>query len=305
MTNCFRAGGCAGSNYPFLTLKERDNETGLDYLGARYYSSQQGRFTSVDPSRKSIISANPQTWNRYSYTYNNPLVLVDDNGKWPTKTHDYLIKQALPGLTHDQIRQIQKGSQSVDVRRGVPVTLIESQAYKHAMTPGSYVRQTGSEAGAKVIAAGEMANFVITNQANAAAQQATYVQQGGKGLSPDALFTLGVSTHPLTDNTSPAHAGLQIYSVPTMTTMVPIPGTPGGVMPVTTVDPVQFAKDLKAHDDQESRPPTPEEEAAAVKEIRTAFGNVFGQDALRQAMTPPLPGPVPQPPPDPRKRPNE
>jgi hypothetical protein len=40
---CFRAGGCAGFNYPFLTQKERDNETGLDYFLARYYLSTQGR----------------------------------------------------------------------------------------------------------------------------------------------------------------------------------------------------------------------------------------------------------------------
>jgi RHS repeat-associated protein len=31
-----------------FTLKECDSETGLDYFGARYYSSQQGRFTSPD-----------------------------------------------------------------------------------------------------------------------------------------------------------------------------------------------------------------------------------------------------------------
>ena len=32
-----------------FTSKERDNESGLDYFLARYYSSAQGRFTSVDP----------------------------------------------------------------------------------------------------------------------------------------------------------------------------------------------------------------------------------------------------------------
>lgn len=31
-----------------FTEKERDIETGLDYCGARYYSSTQGRFTSPD-----------------------------------------------------------------------------------------------------------------------------------------------------------------------------------------------------------------------------------------------------------------
>ena len=32
-----------------FTLKERDVETGLDFFEARYYSSVDGRFTSVDP----------------------------------------------------------------------------------------------------------------------------------------------------------------------------------------------------------------------------------------------------------------
>src|SRR5207302_10388554 len=49
-----------------FTQKERDNETGLDYFGARYYSSSQGRFTSTDPSRVSIHLGNPQSWNRYT-----------------------------------------------------------------------------------------------------------------------------------------------------------------------------------------------------------------------------------------------
>ena len=31
-----------------FTSKERDNETGLDYFGARYYSSVQGRFIGAD-----------------------------------------------------------------------------------------------------------------------------------------------------------------------------------------------------------------------------------------------------------------
>jgi len=55
-----------------FTQKERDIETGLDFFGARYYASPQGRFTSVDPSRESIQLTNPQSWNRYSHTYNNP-----------------------------------------------------------------------------------------------------------------------------------------------------------------------------------------------------------------------------------------
>jgi RHS repeat-associated protein len=37
-----------------FTAKERDNESGLDYFGARYFSGAQGRFTSVDPSMLSV-----------------------------------------------------------------------------------------------------------------------------------------------------------------------------------------------------------------------------------------------------------
>ena len=65
-----------------FTEKERDNETGLDYFGARYYANIQGRFTAPDPLRASATIDNPQSWNRYAYTVNNPLRYVDPNGLW-------------------------------------------------------------------------------------------------------------------------------------------------------------------------------------------------------------------------------
>ncbi len=61
--------------------KERDNESGLDFFGARYYGSSLGRFMSVDPKAASGKLANPQSWNRYSYVLNNPLALFDPDGK--------------------------------------------------------------------------------------------------------------------------------------------------------------------------------------------------------------------------------
>jgi RHS repeat-associated protein len=62
--------------------KERDAETGLDYFGARYYSGAQGRFTSADPLLNSGRPDIPQSWNRYSYTLNNPLRFIDPDGLW-------------------------------------------------------------------------------------------------------------------------------------------------------------------------------------------------------------------------------
>ena len=63
-----------------FTSKERDNETGLDYFLARYYSSVQGRFTSADSYFGS--QSNPQTLNLYTYVQNNPLAFVDPTGHW-------------------------------------------------------------------------------------------------------------------------------------------------------------------------------------------------------------------------------
>jgi RHS repeat-associated protein len=69
----------SGNAYKF-TGKERDSESGLDNFGARSYSSQNARFTSSDPKRSSALPIDPQSWNRYAYTENNPLKYVDPDG---------------------------------------------------------------------------------------------------------------------------------------------------------------------------------------------------------------------------------
>jgi RHS repeat-associated protein len=62
-----------------FTGKERDAESGLDFFGARYMSSAQGRFLSPDPGAPK--PEDPQTWNRYAYVTNNPLRYIDPDGK--------------------------------------------------------------------------------------------------------------------------------------------------------------------------------------------------------------------------------
>jgi RHS repeat-associated protein len=63
-----------------FTGKERDAETGLDYFGARYFASAQGRFSSPDPLLGSSNPLDPQSWNRYTYGLNNPLRYIDPLG---------------------------------------------------------------------------------------------------------------------------------------------------------------------------------------------------------------------------------
>jgi RHS repeat-associated protein len=80
------------------TGKERDQETGLDFFLARYYSGAQGRFLSPDEFKGGIVDpftgkdiippgplpyadiTNPQSLNKYAYVYNNPLRYTDPDG---------------------------------------------------------------------------------------------------------------------------------------------------------------------------------------------------------------------------------
>lgn len=69
-------------NYQF-TGKMRDDESGLDDFGARYYSSTIGRFTSTDAinlTEDRLVSPGT-TLNKYVYAGDNPLKYVDPDGK--------------------------------------------------------------------------------------------------------------------------------------------------------------------------------------------------------------------------------
>jgi len=88
--------GLVELNTQKFTGKERDNESGLDFFGARYYSGPHGRFTSPDEFNGGPVElftemastnptfyadlTNPQSFNKYAYCYNNPLRYTDPDG---------------------------------------------------------------------------------------------------------------------------------------------------------------------------------------------------------------------------------
>ena len=59
----------------------------MDY-DARFYSQSLGRFIQPDTLIPSV--AIPQTWNRYSYTQNNPIKFTDPSGHWIETAFDIL-----------------------------------------------------------------------------------------------------------------------------------------------------------------------------------------------------------------------
>ncbi len=64
-----------------FTGKERDAESGLDEMGARYFGSSLGRFMTTDPIYIEMGRlVNPQMLNLYTYVTNNPLNFTDPSG---------------------------------------------------------------------------------------------------------------------------------------------------------------------------------------------------------------------------------
>jgi RHS repeat-associated protein len=95
---------------------------GHDYMHARYYSPNLGRFVSVDTVGGEV--GNSQSWNRYSYTRNNPIKHVDVDGRsiwsklWKVskvardKEKREIVVQSIKGRSKQ--KSIQRTSEALD-----------------------------------------------------------------------------------------------------------------------------------------------------------------------------------------------
>ncbi|HEY0458622.1 MAG TPA: RHS repeat-associated core domain-containing protein [Pyrinomonadaceae bacterium] len=140
-----------------FTGYQRDEETGLDFAEARYYNDKHGRFTAIDPLLASGKSTNPQTFNRYVYTMNRPLILTDSTGlqsgkkvdlspdpsiEVPVNVKDEAARTTIPG-----VRQTYLSGQ------------LNSEETVQIVLPNSLVQLRT-----------DLANFVYTQQAAATSQ---------------------------------------------------------------------------------------------------------------------------------------
>ncbi|MGH9874727.1 MAG: RHS repeat-associated core domain-containing protein [Pyrinomonadaceae bacterium] len=132
--------------------KERDIETGLDYFGARYYASTQGRFTSADPLYLEMKRLpDPQRLNLYQYARNNPLKFLDPNG----------LDVTLEGIEQDEYRtglNARKGAAfQVGVNKNNQVVIVDKD--------GNELSKKALNGLAKTLSGGEKELFnAITDQ---------------------------------------------------------------------------------------------------------------------------------------------
>jgi RHS repeat-associated protein len=200
----------AGATENQFTSKERDVESGNDDFGARYYSSNLGRFLSPDWSPVPVAIpfanlSNPQTLNLYSCVKNNPLSSVDKDGhadwleqvkQWLTSSHQ---ASASASVTADQATE-KNGGLSATAKAGTA----------QAGASASYGTNTSVSAKASATVAGVTINegsnsTTAVNGLNANAGANAGVGLGGKagvGVSAGASANADVLTGSQTETFS-------------------------------------------------------------------------------------------------------
>jgi RHS repeat-associated protein len=104
--------------------KEREAYSGLDYFGARHYDHNRYRFISVDPIiNKAEALVNPQLWNLYAYSKNNPITYYDPDGRLAFSAFIYgFIKFGIPVLAAAlAIDPLQKTIQKIQDSGGISI----------------------------------------------------------------------------------------------------------------------------------------------------------------------------------------
>ena len=114
------------NNSPYkFNSKELDDESGLYYYGARYYDPRISIWASIDPLAEKFLNQSP-----YNYCFNNPVRLVDPDGRSPendirinTKTNETSVVK-----TNDKFDRVFKDGKYVGTtQKGYAESVFKAQ----------------------------------------------------------------------------------------------------------------------------------------------------------------------------------
>ncbi|MEP1230386.1 MAG: RHS repeat-associated core domain-containing protein [Litorimonas sp.] len=120
-------GNTANDNQAGFTGHIKDSATGLNYMQARYYDPVIGRFLSVDPVGF-LETGDPRYFNRYAYTANDPINLIDPTGECFASRLRSCAEQA--GKTF--------GKFAVSISRGVQAAQRDPESFKVGVGNGIF-----------------------------------------------------------------------------------------------------------------------------------------------------------------------
>jgi RHS repeat-associated protein len=188
-----------------FTGKERDNESGNDYFGARYYASSMGRFMSPDWSAKQepvpyAKLDNPQSLNLYAYVMNNPMTRFDADGHdfWDkvlntmqgkgwvdTQRAPLATPSSAPGLTGAAKKDFLSGLDSMKVGNKTVGQLAQTL---HNESKGLTGGKPGELAKGKTAEANAILNNAEKAKPNAMAPSTGTAPAGDKQIMEEAVY---------------------------------------------------------------------------------------------------------------------
>jgi RHS repeat-associated protein len=111
----------ANDNQAGFTGHIKDATTGLNYMQARYYDPVIGRFLSIDQVTF-MDTGKPGMFNRYAYTLNNPINMIDPDGNHPIIWGLNAVHKGYKGYKAG--KKAHKIYKAGKVRRSVPLPVI-------------------------------------------------------------------------------------------------------------------------------------------------------------------------------------
>jgi RHS repeat-associated protein len=106
--------GCGTQDLNF-TGQNQDTASGLYDFPKREYQTISGRWISPDPGGTGAVSfENPQSWNRYAYSLNDPARLTDSSGNYPQDQHEFFTFMLAVWAGRPDAQELANGARGAD-----------------------------------------------------------------------------------------------------------------------------------------------------------------------------------------------